>query len=171
MGVRNCGKCYFVTFVGMIRAELFKHMEDIGDPAEDFTKILSNLHYTHYFLMDKYKRSLESYDLTFTQSNVLGLIVHHYPKSLSLEEISRMVLEPNSDVSRTVVRLTEKGFIQKIKDESNRRKLSIIALPKGLKTFGEIKADKYLKDFTQGITLAQAKVFIEVLKTLRDKEG
>ena len=44
-----------------------------------------------------------------------------------------MVLEPNSDDSRAVVRLMEKGFVQKIIDKTNRRKVCIQATSKGLK--------------------------------------
>ncbi|HYG39747.1 MAG TPA: hypothetical protein VD908_14060, partial [Cytophagales bacterium] len=118
----------------MTRAELFDFIEKIDDPKADYSKILSNLHYTHYFLMDKYKKLLQPYGLTSVQVNVLSIIVFHYPQAISLEEIKVMVLEPGSDVSRTVVRLANKGFIQKVIDPGNRRKRSIVSTEKGVKT-------------------------------------
>ncbi len=151
----------------MTRDELFEYIQRIDDPAKDYSKILGNLHYTHFYLMDKYKKVIQSYGLTTIQSNILGIIVHSYPKSLFLEEIKSMVLEPNSDVSRTVVRLAEKGFIEKIIDTNNRRKLSICATVKGVETSKKMEADPRFQKFTEGITLTEARVFIKFLKELR----
>jgi DNA-binding MarR family transcriptional regulator len=153
----------------MTRKELFKYIQQINDPVEDYGKILSNLHYTHFNLMDKYKKIMESYDLTFTQSNVLGIIVHAYPKPLSLEEIKNMVLEPNSDVSRTVVRLTERGYAEKVPNKLNRRKVCIKATQKGLKAAQKMSADGKFKVFTKDLSLKEAKTLIIILNKLRKK--
>jgi DNA-binding MarR family transcriptional regulator len=153
----------------MTREELFKYIQQINDPAEDYGKILSNLHYTHYFLMDKYKKIMESYELTFTQSNVLGIIVHSHPKPLSLEEIKNMVLEPNSDVSRTVDRLAEKGYAEKIANKLNRRKVSIKVTAKGLKAVHKMADDGKFEVFTKDLSLKEAKTLIIILNKLRKK--
>jgi len=152
----------------MTRKELFEYIQKIDDPIKDYSKILSNLHYTHYFLMDSYKKVLESYDLTFAQSNILGIIVFKYPKSASLEEIKEMVLEPGSDVSRTVVRLAEKGFIEKVTDSKNNRKLAIKATPKGMKTVDKMTKDSAFTKITTTFKLPEAKAFIKFLKKLRE---
>jgi DNA-binding MarR family transcriptional regulator len=151
----------------MTREELFEFIQKIDDPLKDYGKILANLHYTHYYLMDGYKKILDSYDLTFIQSNVLGIIIHQYPKSLSLEEIKAMVLEAGSDVSRIVARLSGKGFIEKITDDENRRKLSIRATAKGLEISRQMEADQRFKEFTQGVSLSESKAFIKFLGKLR----
>jgi len=152
----------------MTRKELFEYIQKIDDPIKDYNKIISNLHYTHYFLMDSYKKVLESYDLTFAQSNILGIIVFKYPKSASLEEIKEMVLEPGSDVSRTVVRLAEKGFIEKVTDSKNNRKLAIKATQKGLKTVDKMAKDPAFTRITTTFKLPEAKAFIKFLKKLRE---
>ncbi|HEY0031279.1 MAG TPA: winged helix DNA-binding protein [Bacteroidia bacterium] len=151
----------------MTREELFKMITTIDDPRKDFSKILVNLHYTHYYLMDRYKKVLEGYGLTVIQSNVLGIIVHYYPKALSLEEIKSMVLEPNSDVSRTVVRLETKGFVQKIPDPKNGRKLSISATAKGVKALRKMEADSEFQNFASEISVAEVKAFVKFLSKLR----
>ncbi|MGZ4048306.1 MAG: MarR family winged helix-turn-helix transcriptional regulator [Bacteroidia bacterium] len=144
-------------------------MQKINDPVKDYSKILGNLHYTHYYLMDRYKKILQPYGLTVIQSNILGIIMHRYPESLSLEEVKEMVLEPNSDVSRTVVRLSEKGFIKKVPDKKNRRKVSIIITPKGIKTAKRLESDEHFKKFSEEITLSESKAFIKFLSKLRSK--
>lgn len=151
----------------MTREELYKYIERIDDPKKDFGKILTNLHSTHYFLMDMYKKILKPYDLTLTQSSVLGIIVHHSPDAIALEDIKAMILEPNSDVSRTVVRLAAKGFVEKVINKTNRRKVSIRALPKGIKMAKKLILDPEFTNLTAGISLAEAKAFVKFLKRLR----
>jgi MarR family transcriptional regulator, negative regulator of the multidrug operon emrRAB len=151
----------------MKRADLFKFMNKINDPSRDYGKILSSVHYTHYFLMDRYKKLLADYGLTSIQSNVLGIIDHFHPKVISLEEISEMVLEPNSDVSRTVTRLVEKGFAAKMVNPDNRRKVSIGITPKGVKTIQKIEKDGKFKIFTSRLSKAESQALVNALAKLR----
>ncbi len=151
----------------MTRKELFDYIKSIEDPVKDYGKILSNLHYTHYFLLDNYKKILDNYNLTFTQSNVLGIIAHFHPGAVSLEEIKAMVLEPGSDVSRTVTRLKEKGFVEKVLNEKNNRKVSIKISAKGLKTINKMDSDPRFKEYTSGTTLSESRAFIKYLVKLR----
>ena len=154
----------------MTREELFEFIERIDDPIQDYGKILSNFHYTHYFLIDKYKKLLAEYELTTAQSNVLGIIYWHKPNFVSLEEIQKMVLEPNSDVSRTVDRLQSKGFIEKIVDPSNRRRKSIRIMDKGVSTIEKIQADNRFRQLTAGVSLIEARGFVAFLKKLRSEK-
>ncbi len=152
----------------MTRKELFEYIQKIDDPVKDYSKILSNLHFSHYHLMDKYKKILEKYELTVTQANILGIIVHHHPQPLSLEEIKTMVLEPNSDVSRTIVRLAAKGFVEKIPSVNDKRRLSIRASSQGVKVLKKAASDPKFTSFAKNITLAESKAFIKFLKNLRE---
>src|SRR4051812_9656293 len=110
----------------MNRKQLYEYIAEVKEPKKDYSKLLSNLHYTHFYLVDRYNKIFVDYNLSFTQGNVLGIVAHFHPKAVSLEEIKEMVLEQNSDVSRTVSRLAEKGFVQKLPNESNRRKVAIV---------------------------------------------
>jgi DNA-binding MarR family transcriptional regulator len=152
----------------MKREEIFEHIKKIDDPVKDSDKILSNLHYTHFFLMDKYRKLLSDYDLTSTQANVLGIIGYFSPKSVALEEIKEMVLEPNSDVSRTVKRLQEKGLVEKVLNKQNRRKVSIAILPKGMKVLLKIEEEGEFKKLTSALTKAEARSFVNILTKLRN---
>ncbi len=154
----------------MTREELFEYIQKIEDPVKNFNKIVSTLHYTHFNLMDSYKKALSAYDLTPIQANVLGIIQLNHPKPLSLEQIKDMVLEPGSDVSRTVLRLSEKGFVKKVNDPKNNRKLAIKATAKGLKIVETISKDTSFQKPTTTITLQEAKTFIRVLHKLRNEK-
>ena len=152
----------------MTREELFQYVQKIDDPKKDYGKILTSLHFSHYFLMDKYKKIFDEYGLTVTQANILSIIVHHHPKTLSLEEVKAMILEPNADVSRTVVRLAAKGFVEKVSDAKDKRRLSIRATSKGTKVIKKASDDPRFSSFTQNINLANTKAFIKFLKNLRE---
>lgn len=154
----------------MTREELFKYIQQINNPVKDYDKILSTLHFTHYDLMDKYKKILQTYDLTLTQTTVLKIINFNYPNSSSLEEIKAMILEPNSDVSRTVTRLVDKGFAIKLINKTNQRKVSIQATAKGLKISKKIEADGKFQQFTKELSLSEAKTLIKLLKKIRQEK-
>ena len=153
----------------MTREELFKYVQEINDLEKDYGKLLTTLHFTHYHLMDRYKKILLAYDLTLTQSNILGIIAYNYPKAVSLEEIKAMVLEPNADVSRTVVRLVDKGFVEKLVNTANKRKVCIKATARGLKITKKMESDGKFKGFTKDLSLAEAKTMIRLLKKLREE--
>jgi DNA-binding MarR family transcriptional regulator len=153
----------------MKRAEVFEIIKKIDDPIKDCEKILSNLHYTHFFLMDKYKKVLGAYDLTSPQANVLGIIKYFSPKAVSLEDIKLLILEPNADVSRTVTRLADKGFVEKVINKENRRKVSIVITPKGIKTIKKIELERKFKRITSTLNKSEAKSFVEILTKLRDE--
>jgi DNA-binding MarR family transcriptional regulator len=151
----------------MKRSEIFEELEKIEDVANDFTKLLSNLHYTHFFLMDKYKKILSEYDLTSPQSNVLGIIDYFHPAPLALEQIKEMILEPNADVSRIVGRLADKDFVKKVINPENRRKVSIGMTPKGRKVITRIKNDKKFQRFTSMLSVTEGRKFAAILAKIR----
>jgi DNA-binding MarR family transcriptional regulator len=151
----------------MKRTEIFEFLHKIDDPQKDYTKILSNLHYTHFFLMDRYNKLLAEFNLTASQANVLGIIDYFSKAPASLEQIKELVLEPNADVSRTVSRLVEKGFVEKVINKENRRKVSIVITEEGFKLQRKVEADPRFQLFTSEISLADARTFIDVLKKLR----
>lgn len=151
----------------MKREELFRYIAEVQDSRKDHAKILSNLHYTHFYLMDRYKKMLSDYNLTSTQSNVLGIISYFYPQAASLEQIKEMVLEPNSDVSRTVSRLVEKGLAEKVVNRENRRKVSIKVTGYGRNILQRIEKEKKFEGFTAMLNIKEVKTFIKILAKLR----
>jgi DNA-binding MarR family transcriptional regulator len=151
----------------MKREDLYEVIEHVEDPVLGRARLLGNLHYTHFHLFDRYRKIMQKYDLTPIQTNVLGIVVIKYPETLSLEEIKKMVLEPGSDVSRIITRLASKGFIEKVTDRRNRRKLAIRTTPRGNKMYGKIVADPTLKAITNGLRLSEMKAFVATLKKLR----
>jgi DNA-binding MarR family transcriptional regulator len=153
----------------MDREQIFKEIENIEAPDKDFSKILPSLHYTHFFLMDQYRKILVDYDLTSPQSNVIGIIGHYGDTPVSLEQIKHMVLEPNADVSRIVARLVEKKFVQKVVNEKNRRKVSIMLTARGEKIYKRMLADRQFMKFTENVSMQEAKVFMRVLAKLRQE--
>jgi DNA-binding MarR family transcriptional regulator len=151
----------------MKRSEIFAKLNEIEDVHKDFAKILTNLHYTHHFMMDKYKKMLSDFDLTLIQSNVLGIIACYGEKGASLEDVKEMVLEPNSDVSRTVARLVSKDFVQKVANADNRRKVQIRVLPKGQEIIKSLDAISFRK-ITAQLSLEEARAFASILEKLRN---
>ncbi len=152
-------------------AALFENLEDLKDLQNDYSKVLANLHYTHFSLMDAYKKILKPYKLSFTQSHVLSIIYHFNPNPVTLQQIKQMILEPNSDVSRTVDRLVEKGFVEKIKNKDNRRMRSIKVTAAGKKLIKILEKERQFSDLLQNISINEAKSFITILSKFRENKA
>jgi DNA-binding MarR family transcriptional regulator len=150
--------------------EIFKNLKDLSDLKKDYGKVLANLHYTHFSLMDAYRKILKPYDMSFPQSHVLSIINFYHPREVSLQEIKSMVLEPNSDVSRTVDRLVEKHLVKKVKKSENRRMRSIMMTPAGLKVIKLMEKDSKFHQLLSGLTLADVREFVGVLEKFRDNK-
>lgn len=153
-----------------MRINITEELEKIEDISKDYTKILSNLYYTHYWLLDKYKMILKDFGIGPQQSNVLGIVKHFHPQPLTLGEIKSMLLEKNADASRIVERLKEKKFLSKVTDPNNRRKVGITLTPQGLEMIQALEKKQAFKKFTQKFSLEDARQFARLLAKLRTED-
>jgi len=151
----------------MKRAEMYAQLNSVDCPESDFLKILSNLHYTHHFLIDRYRKILQEWDITPAQSNVMGIIDCYGENGASLEQIKEMVLEPHSDVSRTVTRLVSKAYAEKVLNASNKRKVEIRLTSSGKNVLAQLRDSNSMRQITSGLSLDQARNFCEILDRLR----
>ena len=78
-----------------------------------------------------------------------------------------MFLRPNSEISRTVVRLKEKKKVIKSSDPANTRKVSIKATAAGIKTTQKMAEDPRFHSFTDNLNLSSSKNLVKALKSLR----
>jgi DNA-binding MarR family transcriptional regulator len=155
----------------MKKSDVFSEIEKSKVPVTDYSRVLANLHYTHFLLMQRYNVELAKYNLTTAQSNVLGILGHYAPAKMSLEEIKDLVLEPNSDVSRIVTRLAEKKLVKKAPDEKNKRKVAIQLTSAGNRLYNEILNNKTFIKYVKTVTPEEATIFAKVLGKLRDQSA
>lgn len=125
-----------------------------GRFRNDYHKGLINLTYTAKQLSYEFFQSLKSYGLAEQQYNVLRILRGFRPEApLSIGFIKERMLDKDSDVSRIVDRLFEKGFVNRTENPADRRQKSVEITDAGLalldKMFScEQKADTLLNNLT-----------------------
>jgi len=125
-----------------------------GRFRNDYHKGIINLTYTAKQLSYEFYQSLKSYGLAEQQYNVLRILRGFRPEApLSIGFIKERMLDKDSDVSRIVDRLFEKGFVNRTENPADRRQKSVEITEAGLalldKMFScEQKADTLLNNLT-----------------------
>lgn len=125
-----------------------------GRFRNDYHKGIINLTYTAKQLSYEFYQSLKSYGLAEQQYNVLRILRGFRSEApLSIGFIKERMLDKDSDVSRIVDRLFEKGFVNRTENPADRRQKSVEITETGLalldKMFScEQKADTLLNNLT-----------------------
>src|SRR5687767_12619626 len=135
-----------------------REFEIIND-TNDVGKVLRNLHYTHFWLTDKYKNLLTKYGITLQQFNILGAVALVHPKPVTITELKDNLPEKNADVSRVVTRLTDKKMLKRAVNMQNRRKVEITITEKGMKLVERIQQDQPYKKFTSDFSMEEVLMF------------
>jgi DNA-binding MarR family transcriptional regulator len=122
-----------------------------GNFRNEYHKGLINLIYTVKLLSYEFYKSLKAQGLAEQQYNVLRILRGFRSQApLSIGFIKQRMLDKDSDVSRIVDRLFEKGLLNRKENPDDRRQKSVEITSKGLalldKMFScEKKADTLLK--------------------------
>lgn len=140
-------------------------------------KIL-NYRYAAYFSLFKiangldieFKKILDQYKLTHQQFNILRILKGSFPEPLSANDIKERMIFKNSDVTRLMDRLANKGYIKRETCPSNRRKIDILISREGIKLLAEIapSAKTFVESFfTDKITEDEAKELYKILEKIK----
>jgi len=143
-----------------------------GKFRNEYHKGLISLKYTSKQLNYEFYQSLKAHGLAEQQYNVLRILRGFRSEApLSIGFIKDRMLDKDSDVSRIIERLYEKGFVSRSENPNDRRQKSVEITEKGLnlldKMFNcEMKADTLLNNLTQ-IEVAELN---RLLDKIREKE-
>ena len=126
-----------------------------GRFRNDYHKGMINLIYTAKQLSYEFFRSLKMHDITEQQYNVLRILRGFRTEApLCIGYIKERMLDKDSDVSRIVDRLYEKGMVSRIENPSDRRQKTIEITAQGLSLLDnmyecEKKADTLLNNLNE----------------------
>jgi len=125
-----------------------------GRFRNEYHKGLINLNYTTKQLSYEFFQSLKRHGLTEQQYNVLRILRGFRSEAaLSIGFIKERMLDKDSDVSRIVDRLFEKGYLSRKENPGDRRQKSLEITKKGLELLDsmfdcEKKADTLLNNLS-----------------------
>jgi DNA-binding MarR family transcriptional regulator len=125
-----------------------------GRFRNEYHKGLINLTYTVKQLSYEFYQSLKVYGISEQQYNVLRILRGFRSEApLSINFIKERMLDRDSDVSRIIDRLNEKGFLTKHENPNDRRHKMVEITEKGLELLDkmyncELKIDTLLNNLT-----------------------
>lgn len=144
--------------------------DDIKQPkfTNEFEKAAVNVLFTSSWLYNINATRLKRFDVTPEQYNVLRILRGSHPNTMMLAEITSRMIDKNSNATRLVEKLRQKGFVTREICENNRRQVDIGITDKGLNVLKKIEAasDEWM-DTLRNITKSEAQELNRILDKLR----
>ena len=111
---------------------------------------------------------LKKHSITPEQYNVLRILRGSHPNKLMLAEITNRMIDKNSNATRLVEKLRQKGLVKREVCEANRRQVDISITEKGLSLMKAIDAEesKWIDTF-KNISKSEAIELNRLLNKLR----
>lgn len=112
--------------------------------------------------------SLKPFGLTAEQYNVLRILRGQTPQGIRVKDITRRMLERNSNTTRIIDRLEAKGLVQRLASERDRRERAIILTKEGFEMLSDI--DKHWEKHSPHHSVLEeeeARILNELLDKMR----
>jgi DNA-binding MarR family transcriptional regulator len=138
-----------------------------GHFRNEYHKGFINLIYTAKQLSYEFVQSLKNHDITEQQYNVLRILRGYRSEApLTIGFIKERMLDKNSDVSRIIDRLYEKGLLSREENSQDRRQKLVDITDKGLELLNTMfDCEKASDRLLSNLSLQE----IETLNSLLDK--
>lgn len=135
----------------------------------EFQKAFLNLIFTSNWFECLMQKELKNFNLTNSQYNVLRILRGQKGKPINAFSIQERMLYPNSNVTRILEKLVEKGLVQRTCREENRRMVDNIISAKGLELLSESDelAFRFYDNVKSYITEDEARQLNNLLDKLR----
>lgn len=134
--------------------------------ANEYHKLIVNILRTQSWIVTQIKGFLQNFDITVQQFNILRILRGQHPQPTTLNLIRERMLDKNSDASRIVERLRQKGMVERTPSEKDRRTVEIYITQEGLDVLSRIDEED---DFFYSIAKNLNKQEAEEVNLLLDK--
>jgi DNA-binding MarR family transcriptional regulator len=134
-----------------------------------YHRMAVNIMFTGNWIYKELTCQLRQFDLSLPQHNVLSILKGQYPNPCTLGLIQERMLEKESNATRLVDKLLEKGLVDRCQCPDNRRKVDIVITTAGLDLLA--KTGKITDDIPhryQSRTPAEATLLGNLLDKLRE---
>jgi DNA-binding MarR family transcriptional regulator len=137
--------------------------------TNDYERLIVNILYTASWLEGKNIQRLKPYGISPQQFNVLRILRGSAPEPVSLNVISQRMIDKNSNATRLVEKLRQKGLVKREVCPNNRRQVDITITPAGkdLLTTIDKSAEEWFERF-EHVNKKQVVMLNELLDMIRD---
>jgi DNA-binding MarR family transcriptional regulator len=114
----------------------------------EYEKMVVNIFFTSSWLANLNAARLKPFGLTPEQYNVLRILRGSHPRPMMLADITGRMIDRNSNATRLVEKLRQKGLVKREICENNRRQVDISIVEAGLGVLQQIDngRDKWLEN-------------------------
>ncbi|MCC9166513.1 MarR family winged helix-turn-helix transcriptional regulator [Pontibacter harenae] len=109
--------------------------KDFGD---DYRRLFVNLLFTNNWMNQQAMPFYKELGLTLQQHNVLGILRGQHPKPVCFGDIQSRMVDRNSNVTRLIDKLIEKGYVTRDICAENRRMIDVKLTEKGVKKLEQV---------------------------------
>jgi len=106
--------------------------------TNEYEKMVVNILFTSSWLANLNSSRLKPFSVTPEQYNVLRILRGSHPKPMMLADITCRMIDRNSNATRLVEKLRQKGFVRREICENNRRQVDISITESGLDVLKKI---------------------------------
>jgi DNA-binding MarR family transcriptional regulator len=139
--------------------------------SSPYLRMVVNVMFTGNWLQKALSCQLKQYGVSLQQHNVLMILRGQHPNPATLGLIQERMLDRDSNATRLVDKLLEKGLVTRCQCPGNRRKVDILITEKGLDLLKQ--TDGTLSDIEEKyshITPAEATQIGEWMDKIRERE-
>jgi DNA-binding MarR family transcriptional regulator len=138
--------------------------------TSEYEKAVVNILFTSSWLYNMNLGRLKPHGITPEQFNVLRILRGSAPRPMKLADITSRMIDKNSNATRLVEKLRQKGLLKREVCDNNRRQVDIVITDKGLNVLKKIdqESEEWLS-MLKTITKSEAQELNRVLDKLRDQ--
>lgn len=107
----------------------------------EHVKAMLNLKYTAHFINTLGNKELSAYQISSAQYNILR-ILRGAKKPITMKIVKDRMIEKSPNATRLADKLFEKGYIDRLRSEEDRRVVFVSITEKGLQVLSEIKFEE-----------------------------
>ncbi len=140
-----------------------------GKFRNEYQKVALNIFFTSNWLSQHQKKIFKKFKVTVQQYNILRILRGQKGQPVTIGNIKSRMLERESDVSRIVDKMKQRGWVKRYSCEEDRRATHIFITEEGLQLLKDM--DCHEADFDKMLsTLSEedAKQLNELLDKIRD---
>lgn len=129
-----------------------------------------NVIFTGAWMSERMNSLLKPFGISEQQYNILRILRGQKGKAISLQDISERMVHKMSNTTRLVEKLRVKGLVDRQVCPSNRRKVDISILPKGLKLLESTSKEltEMNQSFRNSLSAEEASTLAYLLDKMRD---
>ncbi|MHA6250108.1 MarR family winged helix-turn-helix transcriptional regulator [Pontibacter sp. CAU 1760] len=111
------------------------HQKEFKD---DYRRLLTNLLFTNNWINQQLMPFFKEFGLTLQQHNVLAILRGQHPTPVCFGDIQTRMVDRNSNVTRLIDKLIDKGYVTRDVCQANRRMIEVRLTEPGMRKLEQV---------------------------------